>query len=186
MSGTLRALVVYESMFGNTQAIAESIGAGLETGAEVALVEVGSAPEHLPASVDLLVVGGPTHAFGMTRPATRVAASAEGSVVMSPDVGIREWLALLSDRRGGVRAATFDTRATKGRRLPGSAARGAAKLLHQRGYPPLAPPQSFYVQGTLGPLVEGESDRAHRWGEELSAVLQRLDPTIDRSPAGQA
>lgn len=61
----MKALVVYESIYGNTQAIAAAIGAGLRTraGAEVELVEVGSAPDAEP--YDLVAVGGPIHAWGM-------------------------------------------------------------------------------------------------------------------------
>lgn len=172
MSGKLSALVVYESMYGNTHTIAEAIAAGLGTATEVELLEVGEAPDQLAASVDLLVVGGPTHVFGMTRPATRIDASAKGPLVMSPDLGVREWLGMLPGREGQTRAATFDTRVTKGRRLPGSAARGAARLLHRRGFPLLAPPENFYVQGPLGALLDGETERARRWGEELGTQLE--------------
>lgn len=184
MTGKLQVLVVYESMFGNTQAIAEAIADGLGTGTEVELVEVGAAPARLDSSVDLLVVGGPTHVFGMTRPTTRADASAEGPVMMSPDLGIREWLGLLADRQGLVTAATFDTRMTKGRRLPGSAARGAARLLHRRGFPLLAPPESFYVQGPMGALLDGETDRARSWGEDLQTALRALDLSTGKSPTG--
>ena len=67
----MRALVVYESMFGNTQTIADAIAGGLAQRMRVDAVEVGSAPATLDDDVTLLVVGGPTHAFGMSRPRTR-------------------------------------------------------------------------------------------------------------------
>ena len=61
----MRALVVFESMFGNTEKIAGAVARGLQQeGVDTGLVEVRSAPRHLPADLDLLVVGGPTHAFG--------------------------------------------------------------------------------------------------------------------------
>src|SRR5690606_14826892 len=70
----MRALVAFESMFGNTGLIAEAIADGLARHGEVETAEVGTAPVLLPAEVDLLVVGGPTHAFGMSRPGTRSSA----------------------------------------------------------------------------------------------------------------
>ena len=66
-----RGLVVFESMFGNTQVIASSVADGLAPRMQVDLMEVGVAPTALDGDVDLLVVGGPTHAFGMSRPGTR-------------------------------------------------------------------------------------------------------------------
>src|SRR5687767_14509631 len=64
----MRALVVYESMFGNTSAVATAIATGLSTRMGVDLVEVAAAPAALDAGVDLVVAGGPTHAFSMSRP----------------------------------------------------------------------------------------------------------------------
>lgn len=71
----MRALVVFESMFGNTQVIARSVADGLAPRMRVDLVEVGAAPTALDGDVDLLVVGGPTHAFGMSRAGTRQSAA---------------------------------------------------------------------------------------------------------------
>ena len=62
----MRTLVVYESMFGNTRAIAEAVAAGLTEAAEVVLVPVREVtPAHVH-SADLIVVGGPTHAHGLS------------------------------------------------------------------------------------------------------------------------
>ncbi|WP_201776640.1 flavodoxin family protein [Allosalinactinospora lopnorensis] len=63
----MRALVVYESMFGNAETVAEEIAAGVATRLGVDVAEVSSAPRSLGGDVGLLIVGGPTHAFGMTR-----------------------------------------------------------------------------------------------------------------------
>lgn len=166
----MRALVVYESMFGNTQLIAKSIGEGLATCIDTEVVEVGSAPQVLDEGVSLLVVGGPTHAFSMTKPATRKSAAEQATgALVSTGIGIREWL----DALGGtaeVGAAAFDTRVDKPR-LPGSAARGADKRLRSNGFHRVAGPTSFYVHGTTGPVVDGELDRARRWGETLGAKV---------------
>jgi Flavodoxin len=162
----MRALVVFESMFGNTERIAKAVAAGIADRMQVDVVEVGSAPEQLPSDVALLVVGGPTHAFGMSRPATREDATrqAHGHVV-SEKLGIREWLEAL-DSSKGVPASAFDTR-IKSRWAPGSAARGAQKRLTRLGYSSAASAQTFYVAGTPGPLLEGEVARAQQWGERL-------------------
>jgi hypothetical protein len=167
------ALVVFESMFGNTQQIAEAVVKGLSSHIPTAILEVGTAPDVLTDDVELLVVGGPTHAFGMSRPRTREDATrqANGHVV-SERQGLREWLASLERATGDVAVAIFDTRIDKPR-VPGSAARGAEKRLRKLGFLVAAPPESFYVTGTAGPLVDGETERARRWGEELGKL--RLD-----------
>ncbi|WP_405064850.1 flavodoxin domain-containing protein [Kribbella sp. NBC_01510] len=171
MADQLRALVVYESMFGNTEQVARAIGAGLRETMAVVLCAVDDAPAHVPADVDLLVVGGPTHAFGMSRPTTRSDAAGHGRLIMSPEAGIREWLDQLPDVQGLCAAATFDTRMTKVRWMPGSAAHGAAKLLHERGYPLLLKPTSFCVVDTFGPLMDDQLLRAHEWGSDLAKEL---------------
>src|SRR6188472_2874693 len=86
----MSALVVVESMWGNTRAVAEAVARGL--GEEVEVVEVQDAPTPLPDNVDLLVVGGPTHAFAMSRSTTRHDAVERGARGADEAHGIREWL----------------------------------------------------------------------------------------------
>jgi hypothetical protein len=172
MSENAQALVVYESMFGNTEQVAEAIGEGLRSKVEVEVVRVDRAPDVLPDSVELLVVGGPTHAFSMSRPSTRDGASAQGTVVMPSQVGIREWLDRLRPHDGTAVFATFDTRVTKVRRLPGSAAKAAAKVLRRRRLGVVAESVSFFVEDSTGPLSEGELDRARAWGVSLAARFE--------------
>jgi hypothetical protein len=162
-----RALVVFESMFGNTQKIAEAVMNGLSSHIHTVVLEVATAPEVLADDVELLVVGGPTHAFGMSRPRTREDATRQaGGHVVSERNGLREWLTSVERRTASVAAAAFDTRIDKPR-VPGSAARGAEKRLRKLGFRIAVPSESFYVKGVAGPLVEGETERALRWGQEL-------------------
>ena len=67
----MKALVVYESLFGNTEQVAQAISNGLSEHADVELVEVTKAPPEITEPVDLIVVGGPTHAFSMTKESPR-------------------------------------------------------------------------------------------------------------------
>ena len=117
----MRALVVYESMFGNTQTIADAVAGGWPHRMRVDAVEVGGAPATLDDDVTLLVVGGPTHAFGMSRPRTRQDAATQApDGLVSTGTGLREWLAALR-APAGIAAAAFDTKVSKPH-LPGSAA----------------------------------------------------------------
>jgi hypothetical protein len=164
-----RALVVYESMFGNTRAVAEAVAEGLRSSGAADLVEVGSAPAAVPDDVDLLVVGGPTHAFGMSRPATRQSAAEQGADgEAAAHQGIREWLEAVQVRRG-LAVAAFDTRTDK-RWVPGAAARSADRKLRRLGLRPVTAPEDFYVRDVAGPLVDGEVERARRWAAALSAA----------------
>ena len=161
----MSAIVVYESMWGNTGAVARAVAEGL--GQRVALVEVSDAPSELSDDVDLLVVGGPTHAFSMSRPTTRQDAVKQGAGTTHAERGIREWLDALprSDR---LPVATFDTRVAKVRHLPGSAARKAAKEVRRRHLGHLVDTESFYVEDSPGPLLDGELERARAWGVQLA------------------
>jgi dienelactone hydrolase len=71
--------------------------------------------------------------------------------------------------------AAFDTRANKPVLLVGSAARGIARRLRDRGYRLAIEPQSFFVEGTPGPLEEGELERASEWGRTLANEV--MSPT---------
>lgn len=167
----MRAVVVFESLFGNTEQVARAIGDGLAGNVDVDVVEVQAAPHDLPG-VDLVVAGGPTHAFGMTRPRTREDAARQSSQAPAPQgIGLREWIDGLPDAAAPWVTATFDTRVTRVRRLPGSAAKGAAKALRARGHRTVAAPESFYVDDVAGPLVAGELERARAWGATLGTLL---------------
>ena len=164
----MNALVVYESMFGNTRQIAEAIAVGLADSVDVAAVEVSEATAEAAEGADLLVAGGPTHAFSMSRPSTRSDAVNRGAPEGRDGTGLREWLHALPARHGPM-LATFDTRVAKMRHWPGSAARAAAKVGRHDGYELAAPPMSFYVDDVDGPLLDGELDRAMAWGRQLAA-----------------
>ncbi len=174
----MRAVVVYESMFGNTRQIADAIGTGLVDGCVVSVIPVAQAgPDQIKAA-DLVVVGGPTHVHGMTRASTRqgaakMAEDEDSSVVLEPDAvaeGLREWLDALGKSKVGRRAAAFDTRMPGPAAVTGRASKGISRALRHHGYELVADPESFIVtkQNTLEP---GEEDRARTWGATLAARI---------------
>ena len=158
----MNAILLYESLFGNTAAVARAIADGLRSIGEVTLSLFEEVPEALAKEADLLVLGGPTHGWGMTKPTSRTSRQAQGYIV-----GAREWL----ERSGptqGAKAAAFDTRFDKPRWLTGSAALRIGRQLGRKGYQLVVPPESFFVQHTDGPLKQGEENRARGWGAELA------------------
>ena len=171
---TRNAVVIYESMYGNTHRIAEAIGRGLGFAGAVTVVPVAQTTREMLDEADLVVVGGPTHVHGMSRPSTRKAAvdDAEkhpGKFVLDTDhegPGVRGWLAAL-DRRPAPKAAAFDTRFAGPAMVTGQAARGIAKGLRRSGATLVARPESFFVtKGTV--LRAGEEERAEEWGWQLA------------------
>jgi len=176
----MRALVVYESLFGNTRRIAEAIGEGLAEHLEVTLKEVSQAPAPIEELVDLVVVGGPTHAFSLTRPSTRANAFQQGASEGEEDYGLREWIAGLHRGPHSELVASFDTRVDKVRRMPGSAAKKADRLVRHLGYES-AGRESFYVADTSGPLLPGEPERARAWGRRLGDKMAERE--VGRAPA---
>lgn len=171
----MRALVIYESMYGNTRTIATAIGAGLEARLAVDVVAVPDVNAEQVAGADLLVIGGPTHVRGMSRPSTRksalAAAGKPGSgLELEPGAegpGLREWLGSLGPVRG--KAAVFDTRVDMPAVLAGAASRGIARQLRHRGVELVAKPQSFLVT-KANQLKAGEEVRARGWGERIAAL----------------
>jgi hypothetical protein len=166
----MRTLVVYESMYGNTEHVARAIAEGL---GDAEVFEVGAAPTRLPEDLELLVVGGPTHGHGMTRDASRHNAAARvDRPVRSQRIGIREWIEEVQPAR--AIAATFDTRIKGPKILTGSAASAASGKLRDRGFR-LAPSESFVLEGVTGEpfdrMSDTELERARQWGRSLSGLL---------------
>jgi flavorubredoxin len=165
----MSAVVVYESWFGNTRKIAEAIADGLrEEGLDVALVSV---DEPLPEleTVELLVVGAPTHVHGLSSRGSRQGAIEQGAERDAPGIGVRGWLKELPSDLAG-QAAAFDTRLHKPVLLVGSAARKIARRLERHGFELLVPPESFFVTSGDGtPLEEGELERARGWARTVAA-----------------
>jgi hypothetical protein len=165
-----RALVVYESIFGDARTIAEAVAAGLRAEYQVDVVAAGEAPAEVPSDVTLLVVGGPTHAFGMPKPATREGAVEQyGATIGDMTTGLHEWLdaVRLPD---GIAAAAFDTRMDHPRLIVklDHASKTEEKLLKSHGATLVAPAEHFLVTDAHGPLADGEEERASRWGRALA------------------
>jgi hypothetical protein len=178
----MTTLIVYESMYGNTRAIAAAVAEALtNAGHDVNVVPVNDAPAEPDA--DLLIVGGPTHMHGLTTSLSRkmaVKAGEEDGEHVEPRAaegpGLREWLRALP-HRDGARAVAFDTRGDAKAALTGSAARGIARRLRRRDYDVVAS-ESFLVDDAEGPLGDGELDRAKTWaatfaGQPLTAASER-------------
>ncbi len=165
-----RALVVYESMFGNSEQVALAVADGLGETLSVEVTEVSRPPGSL-THYTLVVLGGPTHAFSMSRASTRRDAREQGATHGSVGSGLREWLGGLPPQGHSGWFAAFDTRVTRVRHLPGSAARSAARSARRHGLRELVEPQSFFVEDVDGPLAEGELERAREWGRALAAAV---------------
>jgi hypothetical protein len=165
----MRALVVYESIYGNTHAVAIDIAAGLRATHEVTLVPVTRVTLELLAKADLLVVGGPTHMHGMSstssrRMAMETAHKPGSGLTLDPDAdspGIRGWLEGIGT--GDALAVAFDTRLSGAPVLTGRASLGISRQLKRHGYSVLAEPESFLVS-KQNRLLKGEAERACSWG----------------------
>ena len=172
----MKALVIYESMYGNTHLIANAIADGLGDQAETVVVPVGDASPALVGSADVVVVGGPTHGHGMSRPSTRqgavAAADKPGSdLVLDADAegaGLREWFE--SQGPLATKAAAFDTRFDLPAAFTGRASKGIGRKLRHHGATLIAEPESFFVlKGNH--LEPNEETRAREWGAHLGLAL---------------
>ena len=167
----MKALIVYESMYGNTHAVADAIAAGIGPEADVDVRPV-HAVGTVAADLGLLVIGGPTHMHGLSTAMSRsmaAGAAKEDAGKLAPGAteppGLREWLRDL-DAPQTARAAAFDTRGDARAALTGSAARGIARRLRRRGLDVVGR-NSFLVADAEGPLEDGELERARAWGGAL-------------------
>jgi flavodoxin len=158
----MKAMVVYDSAYGNTEKVAQAIGQALGRPEEVGVARAGNVrPEQL-ASLTLLVVGSPTQKF---RPLGTVTGFLKGI----PANGLK-----------GIKVAAFDTRIPQAKvdeirilaffvRIFGYAAKPIAARLEKKGGMLTVPPEGFYVSDTEGPLLEGELERAAGWARRIAA-----------------
>ena len=174
----MRALIVYESIYGNTHVVANHVAEGLRAHFDVDVVPVDKATEDRVAAADLLVVGGPTHLHGMSstrsRQAGRDAAHKPGNEMdLDPDAegeGLRDWFHELPATAPRA-AAAFDTRLDAPALLTGRASRAIARRLAELGYHLAADPESFVVDNE-NHLLAGEADRAEAWAHALTSYAQ--------------
>lgn len=154
----MKAMVIYDSVFGNTAQVAMEIGKGLGCAGSVQTIRVTTVKLDQSSGLELLVVGSPTRAF-------------------RPTEGIMNFLKSVPDGRlNGVKVAAFDTRiAAEDIKSPilrfivntgGYAAKSIAKRLQKKGGELIVPPEGFIVEGTEGPMRKGELERAADWGKQ--------------------
>ena len=158
----MKILIIYDSSFGNTEQIAQAMGHALGSQEDVEVLRVGDVKPEQLAGLKLLIVGSPTQAF---RPTSAIS-TLLGSI---PKNGLR-----------GVKVAAFDTRISMNDinpaivrsfvKLFGYAAKPIADRLKKKGGELTIPPEGFFVEGTEGPLKEGELERAADWARQIMAT----------------
>jgi flavodoxin len=157
----MKILVVYDSVFGNTEKIARAIGAALGMPGDVETQSVNQVSAEKLGGLDLLVVGSPTRGFRPTEAVSKLLK------------------ALPKDQLAGIRVATFDTRIaleTINSAIfrfivdkSGYAAGKIANILKKKGGNLVAPPEGFIVTASEGPLKPGEIERAAEWARKIVA-----------------
>jgi Flavodoxin domain len=170
----MRAVVVYESMYGNTHLIADAIALGLaEHAADVVVLPLDKTDRQVLEDADLVVVGGPTHAHAMSRAATRKAAAEAAQkpgseLELEADAegpGLRDWFDTIDALPPN--AAAFDTRVDAPAAFTGRASKGIAKRLRRHGCELVVEPESFLVTKQTH-LVDDEMAHARNWGSQLA------------------
>ncbi len=144
----MKALIVYDSVYGNTEKIAKAIGDAIS--GEVEVLRVGEVNSSELKAFDLLIVGSPTQGGRPTR-------AIQDFLNKVPVSAIK-----------GINVAAFDTRfSMKLVRIFGYAARRIAGSLKRKGGTLIVSPEGFFVKGTKGPLKEGEVEHAASWAKEI-------------------
>ncbi len=163
----MKAIVVYESLWGNTAAIARAIADGI--GPEAQALHTSQASSEAIAGVDLIVAGAPLLGFRLPTDGMRKSIGQDPKHAQKPpdlsQPSLRSWLAALP--KGSGSSAAFETRM---KWSPGSATGAIIKGLEKAGYRRIAKDQRFIVKGTYGPLADGEVERARAWGAELARL----------------
>ena len=176
----MRAVVVYESMSGNTHQIATAIGDGITEVMPVTVTSVPDATACLIAGVDVIVAGGPTPVHGMSLARTReearkTATESVGDHHVDDDaarIGVREWLEALPTTH--AMAAAFDTRTDIPRTVSGAASGHIDHALRRRGLRVVTAPMSFLADSS-NHLESSELARARAWGIDIAHDAMSTD-----------
>jgi hypothetical protein len=163
----MEAIVVYESVWGNTAAIARAIAEGMGEGAQAYATD--QVPAERLANADLIVAGSPVFGFSLPSEGMREKILLGETDGPTPDLShpsLRSWLDGLPAGKGF--AAAFETRIWWS---PRGATGTIEKKLAKGGYTRLARAEKFIVGDKYGPLRDGELDRARAWGARLRASL---------------
>lgn len=158
----MNAFVVYDSQFGNTKRVATAIADTLRTSGDVRSLRVDPAHPLDLENVDLLILGCPTQGWRPTKAMQALLAN------LSPE------------QLHGRAIACFDTRFRKPRWLTGSAAKVMANRFQQMGVTLVVAPESFFIEGTEGPLLPRELGRAAVWARALLSKLETPRPVMQR------
>ncbi|MFX1537288.1 MAG: flavodoxin family protein [Promethearchaeota archaeon] len=147
----MKALVVYDSVYGNTEQIARAIGKALN----IEIVRANDVKADQLTELKLLIIGSPTHGGRFTE-------------------AIQDFLNGISELTMGINVAAFDTRTSSRNfilrvleKIFGHAAGRIADVLKRQGGILIAEPEGFIVKGTKGPLKEGELERAESWAKDI-------------------
>ena len=155
----MKVLVLYDSVFGNTEQIANAMGQAVGSAAEVQVKRIDSVDAQELNGLDLLIVGSPTRGFRPTEPITQFLKG------------------LPQNSLKGIKTAAFDTRVSVQDvnnailsfmvKIFGYAAEPINKGLLRKGGIQSAEPQGYVVKESEGPLKEGELERAASWATSL-------------------
>ena len=145
----MKALIIYDSLYGNTEKIAKAIGGAISS--EVKVLPVGQANPAELRSLDLLIVGSPTQGGRATKPMQAFLDKIPGTTLK------------------GIKVTAFDTRyKAKFVKIFGFAAGRIADNLKGKGGTLVTSPEGFFVTGKEGPLKEGELERVAAWAKSIA------------------
>ena len=164
----MKAVVVYESHWGNTEAVARAIADGI--GPDAVALNTDEATGDVVAGAELIVAGAPVIAFTLPGPGAKKQIAGDVKAPRPPDVShpmLRSWLDQLPAGHGV--GAAFETRIWWS---PRGATGTIKSKLKKAGYPRAAKAERFVVSGGYGPLREGELDRARAWGAMLAEAVK--------------
>jgi flavorubredoxin len=148
-----RAIVIYDTKFGNTEKIAKALARGMEKGGvKVDCVKADEVDVSKLVEYDFAAFGGPTHGFGVSKPM-------KAFLEKLKSVNIK-----------GKKAFAFDTK-LKAWWLPGSAGKGIEKVLKGLGMSIIKPHTSAIVNGVEGPLEESMEEIFEKIGVEIAELI---------------
>lgn len=152
----MKAVVLYDSAFGNTEQVAQTIAESIGGAYDVRLLLLDDAAPTALIGADLVIVGSPTQGGQPTQKLRMFLAKLPANIFKNVHVAAFDTRFSDKDHGMGVRLLM---------RVIGFAASKIARSLRAKGGVLIVPPVGYIVSDKEGPLAEGELERAMHWAQ---------------------
>ncbi len=155
----MKTIVVYDSVFGNTKKVAETIGETIGDLGEVETIQINQLTLEKLKTAQLLIIGSPTRGFEPTKPVANSLKEIKHQIY--PDLKIAVFDTRMDIVKVNNKVLTFFVK------FRGYAVDSMEKIILKNGFTVFHPGMGFFVEESEGPVTTGEFEKAQTWATSV-------------------